>query len=354
MEELVETYIGRLPARLMDDPDTLQMLIVDEIERSLPKIISELAIPQPVDSNTMQLLQYRLRTGRGFRPFTGAEKKQSIEQLKHEAFLKHLRKVRELASEDLSSNTGGEPLAQQEFFWEGTNTKPTWIRALEDWTEIRALGTARVVEWKAASFASAKSLSSVVQDQTRLEIVEDVISKAVPDIEQQHGILEIPDTPIELQEPVAQRDVRQLVALLKDGRLLTFIEPATKDLIPRGIETIQVPDREVYRMLNLEDLMSEYHNLVAGESVAHTVELRLLDALIVALENEAQWSRINKRRFHLITKKHSIGLDAVENDELNELQRLADMHADSAQPLPFPELAMLRDYAHKLGFVERP
>ncbi len=353
MEELVETYIGRLPAYLVDDPDTLQLLIVDEIERSLPKIISDLEIPQPVDSNTIQLLQYRLKTGRGFRPFTPAEKKQSVEQLKREAFLRNLRKVRELASEDLSSNTTGGLVLQQELLWEGTNTRPTWIRAREDWTEIRALGTEQVVEWKAASFASAKPLSPAVQDQTRLEIVEGVLSKAVPDIEQQDGILEIPDTPIELQEPVAQRDVRQLVALLRDGRLLTFIEPETKDLIPRGIEMIQVPDREVYRMLNLESLMSEYHNLVAGESVARTAELRLLDALIVSLENEAQWSRINKRRFHLITKKHSIGLNTVENDELEELQRLADMHADAAQPLPFPELAMLRDYARKLGFVER-
>lgn len=354
MEELVETYIGSLPANLIDDPDTLQRLIVDEIERSLPKIISDLEIPQPVDSNTIQLLQYRLRTGRGFRPFTPAEKKRSIDQLKHEAFLKNLRKVRELASEDVNSNTTGEVGLHQELLWEGTNTRPTSIRAPEDWTQLHALGIGQVEEWKATSFASAKPLSPVVQDQTRLDIVEGVLSKPVPDIEQQDGILEIPDTPLELQEPVAQRDVRQLVALLKDGRLIAFIEPATKDLIPKGIETIQVPDREVYRVLNLQELISEYHNLVAGESVVRTAELRLLDALIVSLENEAQWSRINKRRFHLITKKHSLGLDSVENDELEELQRLADMHADSAQPLPFPELAMLRDYARKLGFVERP
>src|SRR5437762_4384030 len=150
MEELVETYIGRLPAHLIDDPGTLQILILDEIERSLPKIISDLEIPQPVHNNTMQLLQYRLRTGRGFRPFTSAEKKQSIEQLKHEAFLRNLRKVRDLASEDLSSNTTAELVLQQKLLWEGTNTRPTSVRASDDWTETRALGTEQGVEWKAA------------------------------------------------------------------------------------------------------------------------------------------------------------------------------------------------------------
>jgi len=330
------------------------MLIFDEIERSLPKIISDLEIPHAVDLNTMHLLQYRLRTGRGFRPFTAAEKQQSIEQLKHEAFLRNLRKVRELDSEDLSSTSAGESNLQQELLWEGTNTRPFGLREREDLTEIHTFKGEYIINWQTASFVSPKPLSPNVQEQTMVDVVEGALPKAILDIEKEDNILELPDTPIELQEPVAQRDVRRLIALLKDGRLLTFIDPAMNDLIPRDIDRIQVPDLEIYRSLNLEELMSEYHNLIAEESVPRFAELRLLDALIVSLENEAQWSRINKRRFHLITKKHSLGLDSAESDELEQLQHLADMHADSAQPLPFTELAMLKDFARKLGFVEGP
>lgn len=54
--------------------------------------------------------------------------------------------------------------------------------------------------------------------------------------------------------------------------------------------------------------------------------------------NTAKWAAINKRRFHLISKKHSrAGLSSAENAELEELQLLADKHADSVRALPIHE-----------------
>ncbi|HEU4343214.1 MAG TPA: hypothetical protein VFU31_16805 [Candidatus Binatia bacterium] len=348
MEQLIETEVGRLPTRLIDDSDTLKRLVIDEIERSLPDIISNLQMPEPLESSGMHLLQYRLRTGRGFRPLTAVERKQSIEQLQHEAFVKSLRKVQEVASTDLLSSATKK---FEKVVPEGTNLRHSRIGIPEDVTEIRAGGVEGPEKWESAAPITEITPFPVVPKRASLDTVEDVLIETIPETAQRDGILEIPDTPIELQEPVAQRDVRGLLALLRNRRLLTFVEPETRNLIHSGIEAIEVPDRKVYRALNLADLMSEYHDLVAGQPTARATELRLLDALIVSLENEAQWSRINKRRFHLITKKHSIGLESQENDELQELQRLADMHAESVLPLPFPELAMLKDYARKLGFL---
>jgi hypothetical protein len=171
--------------------------------------------------------------------------------------------------------------------------------------------------------------------------------------ESEAELLKLPNVPIELQEQLAGRDIRGLAALLDDNRLITLMEPAAAVFVNRRMEKILVADKNVYRKLNIEALLDEYHKIVRSQSLEipqdAATELRLLDALLVSLENEAQWGRINKRRFHLITKKHSIGLSRFETDELEELQALAEKQADTAQPLPFLDLAMLKDYARKIG-----
>jgi hypothetical protein len=351
MEDLMETGFGTLPAHLTNDVDRLKELIIDEIERSLPKIISGLEMPPPIDTHELHILQHRLRAGRGFRPLSPAERVKSVEKLKHEGFLKTLRKVQEQALLDLSFNNTGAGVCREPFSLETTNTRP-WHGVREDLTEIGVPEIKDIEKLESATISSPKAGYAILQEQTRVERPGELVSKAAPDIESKQSILEIPNTPIELQEPVAQRNVSGLIAVLKDGRLLTFVEPATLDLIPKDVDTIPIPDKRVFHSLNLDNLMSEYHDLAVAQSTAHAVELRLLDALIVSLENEAQWSRINKRRFHLITKRHSVGLDSAQNDELEELQRLADKHADSVQAIPFSELAMLQEYARKLGFLE--
>jgi len=166
--------------------------------------------------------------------------------------------------------------------------------------------------------------------------------------------LEIPDIPIELQESLADRDVRDLLALIRDGKLVSFIDPSVENLIPKGIKIIRVPRTKIYGALSLDRLIATYHDLAASDEVSPDLddELRLLDALIVAMEHEAQWSRINTRRFHLINKKHSLGLQGDEEEELDALDQLAERLMYAVQDLPFAELAMLKTYARRLGFEE--
>lgn len=351
MEDLVESGFGTLSVHLTNDVDSLKELIIDEIERALPKIISQLEMPPPINSHELHILQHRLRAGHGFRPLSSAERMKSVEKLKNEGFLKTLRKAQEQALLDLSFNDTGAAVFREPFSFGTTNTRP-WDGLKEDLTGIGLPEIKDTEKLESATISSARAGYAILQEQTRIGRPGELVSKALPDVESKQSVLEIPNTPIELQEPVSKRNVSGLIAVLKDGRLLTFVEPATLDLIPKDVEKIPVPDKKIFHSLNLDELMSKYHDLAIAQSAPYSVELRLLDALIVSLENEAQWSRINKRRFHLITKKHSVGLDAAQNDELEELQRLADKHADSVQAIPFPDLAMLQEYARKLGFLE--
>ena len=345
MEPVINTG---LPVHLLRDPDDLAEVIIDEIERSLPEIIASLNMPEPLDALNMHVIQLRLRSGRGFRPLTSTQRERSIRQLKDDAFLRNLKKVQELTWSDL--DTGNPkiaaipgPLISSEATtihnWEEARSVEATVVNIEDATKSEVV--------TGGSFRSASGIDARASKESAEEWSTGAV--LLPDEE---DLLKIPTRPIELEEPLSGRDVHGLVAVLKQGRLVTFIETGALNLIPKDVEAIPVPDRKVFRGLSLEDLMSEYHDLVTARSDAKLRELRLLDALIISLENEAQWSRINKRRFHLITKKHSLGLDPAEDDEFSQLQRLADMHADAVQPIPFSNLAMLRDYARKLGFDE--
>jgi hypothetical protein len=57
MEELVQTYIGKLPRYLALRSDVVTELVIHEIERALPKIISELEMPQPLDTGTRRQIE---------------------------------------------------------------------------------------------------------------------------------------------------------------------------------------------------------------------------------------------------------------------------------------------------------
>ena len=203
-----------------------------------------------------------------------------------------------------------------------------------------------------------KSVSDSMSRQASLGgFREDAVAKTIFTTRSHEvSILDVPNIPIELQEPIAGRDVRGLIALLRAGKLVAFLEPSASDLIPRGIEKIRVPSKRVYGSLRSEDLLSEFHGLAVSESVNQSTEsaneLRLLDVLLASLENEGQWSRVNRRRFHLINKKYAMGLTPEEVDELDTLQRLTEKQMYTAVKIPFTELAMLESYARSLGFHE--
>jgi len=183
---------------------------------------------------------------------------------------------------------------------------------------------------------------------------EAALASASHDYVDEDGLLEVSDIPIELQEPLANRDITDLLALLKGDRLVGFMELSAEKLIPKGIKKFRVPKTKVYSALNLEGLIAKYHELAISDDTSHELvdELEILDALIVAMEHEAQWSRINTRRFHLINKKHSIGLPPNEVEELNTLDKLAEKRMYTVQELPFAELATLKFYARRLDIEQ--
>lgn len=361
MESLVETGLHHLAEDVRGDVETLEKLVVDEIERSLPEIIAGLRIPTPLDRSARQRIEFKLMGRRGFRPLRGGERLSAIEQLKHQDFSTVLRDIQQIVSSGAHATASGRFVRQKEADFELTNQVPSRFSA----AEAAVAGTFSTTAFMSIEAETSSDVnktiradSNALQRQSVLGVsAEGTLAKTVLAAKTHEAYtLEVPNTPIELQEPLAERDIRGLIALLRAGKLVAFLEPSASDLIPRGIERIRVPNKRVYRSLRSEDLLSEYHRLAVSEKVDQSPErsneLRLLDALLVSLENEAQWSRINGRRFHLINKKHAVGLTSEELDELDTLQCLAQKQMYTDLKLPFGELAMLESYARNLGFQE--
>lgn len=361
MESLVETSLSNLLQGIEGDPAALSALIVDEIERSLPEIISGLQIPQPLDRSAIQLLEFRLMARKGFRSSTAGDKKKAIKRLTDESFSKVLRKIQQIMSNGAQASTTGRFLWREQDYPELTNQPLPQVNEAE--TVVRK--PFRPITLQSTQQETVDPLNGTVKpdsDTVQQEVIsgtfpEDMLAKTTITPQIYNGdILEVPKVPIELQEPLAGRDIRGLIALLRAGRLVAFLDPLASYLIPKGIEKIPVPTKKSYESLKSEDVQSEYHRLVVSETANHSQELsnefQLLDALLVSLENEAQWSRINRRRFHLISKKYVTGLAPQESEELDALQSLAQKQMYTALELPFAELAMLEEYARNLGFQE--
>jgi hypothetical protein len=62
----VDADLGVLLAEFSEDPESLQAVVIDEIERSLPQIISNLRIPPQSDMCNTQLLELGLLGSRAF------------------------------------------------------------------------------------------------------------------------------------------------------------------------------------------------------------------------------------------------------------------------------------------------
>ena len=354
--------LGSLLNEIGVNAGELRYLIVDEIERSLPGIISGLQIPPPLDRNTKRVFEFKLTGRKGFRPLRNKDRQSVIRQLEHEAFSSVLRTVQQAAMTNIHSSSSRK-IVKEEAVWELTNTRPLQLgKSAGIVTTTVPATVTRVAAQEISNFpkTAGGAGSNLVQLVQRL-LVESPSegTNAGTDLAREANIedmLEIPNIPVELQEPLAQRDICGLIAVLKAGRLVAFVEPAATHLIPKGLDKIQVPTKRLFRRLIVEDLLSEYYRLAMYEdidqSAEHSDELRFLDALLISLENEAQWSRINRRRFHLITKKHAGDLTVVEESELGKLQELADKRMHAALELPFNELAILETYASSLAISE--
>jgi hypothetical protein len=355
MQSSVATNLGFLLLEVSEDPKALQTLIIDEIERSLPEIISLLRIPPPIDKRRAQLIEFRLAGRPGFRRLNASERQKVTQQLENETFLKSLRKAQEVFSNGIQAGTAKRSGVVPTDSSEGITlladlvpetVRPSDTRTREVYAPLKQDRT-NVIDTQVASTGAQGDLPFGQLQGLRPE----TDSKLGEVLE---TTLEIPDIPVELQEPLADRDIRDLLALIKESRLIGFIEASVEKLIPKGIKKIRVPKTRLYAALNLENLIAAYHDLAVSDDVSYELadELNLLDVLIVAMEHEAQWSRINTRRFHLINKKHSIGLQTDEIEELNALDQLAHKQMYAVQKLPFAELATLKFFARRLDLEE--
>lgn len=351
----VDADLGVLFAEFSEDPESLQAVVIDEIERSLPQIISNLRIPPRSDMRYTQLLEFRLAGKPGFRRLNSGERETAIKRLENEKFLATLRKAQEAFSNGILAGT-----AKRAQIFVSDSSERSRVIADSAWDIVpnRAtpiLETFSQVNSGPTDMIVAPAGSHALQGELPFDVAEAVSSKTVQ-VEEDvlENIIEVPDIPIELQEPLLGRDIRDLLAIIKGDKLVSFVDASLKHLITGAVKKILVPKERIYANLNLDLLIAKYHDLAVSEegSEEGDGELLLLDCLIGAMEHEAQWSRINTRRFHLINKKHSIGLRTEEQRELDILDQLAEKQMYAVQDLPFSELAMLKTYSRRLGFVE--
>ncbi len=353
-QSLADIDLGGLLTQVSGDAEALKTLVIYEIEHSLPNIISSLKIPPPIEKHRLQVFEFRLAGKPGFRRLNSDEREKIAQQLQKETFLRSLRRAQEAFLNGVHAGTikhGAGISADQA---EGSRVVADPFSQSMSTTYPQAPEVASEVK-EQADFMDVPATAHDLQGALPFETSDSLLAKTVRDYEERPElILEIPDIPIELQEPLANRDIRDLIALFKGGRLVGFLDVVVDELIPRNIEKIRVPRRNTYAALNLENLIAAYHDLAVTDLITRDLadELRLLDALIASIENEEQWARINTRRFHLINKKHSIGLQSEEVEELDALDALAEKQMHAVQQLPFAELAMLKTYARRLGFEE--
>jgi hypothetical protein len=350
-----EVDLGLLLVEFSEDSQSLEALIIDEIERSLPDIISKLKIPPLSNMHHDQLLEFRLAGRPGFRRLNSSERETAARQLEHEKFLGSLRKVQEAFSNGILAGTSKRSETLLTDSSDGDKVSVASASHIVHTRDTPTPESSSRFDHETIKTVFASAGSHVLQGDLPFDVSETPMSKTVRDEEDLvEPALEIPDIPIELQEPLANRDIRDLFAVIKADKLVSFLDSSVKSRTPKGVRKIRVPNTRIYAALNLDRLIEKYHGLAVSEELTQDAddELRLLDSLIGAMEHEAQWSRINTRRFHLINKKHSIGLQGDEEKELDTLDKLAERQMYMVQDLPFAELAMLKTYARRLGFEE--
>ena len=100
-----ETELGTFLSDYSEDAESLQSLVIDEIERALPRIISNLRIPPSLDENDAQLLEFRLSGKPGFRRLNEKDREKAKKKLENETFLRSLRKAQETLSNGILAGT---------------------------------------------------------------------------------------------------------------------------------------------------------------------------------------------------------------------------------------------------------
>ena len=333
------THSGRIDSRLIAD------LVIQHIEQILPEIIEELNIPDPMSRAERWRLEAGVFGRPGFRPFRGAKKEEVIAVLKTDDVRRQLCSfVR--ASAHASFGGRGNYTVPKTLVLGGS----TWIGRSPSWehSDTKAIPVDLPLTSYSYSWIGAEgSESSDVPAKLPLMPMQSVKNFGF-----EGGIgTETRETAV--PHTLLKQDVRGRRALVKEGKLLGLPTDLPQDLVPKDMELIKFPNSETYRSLNLTTLLERYRalalDLPVNKPVTNEVgqELRLIECLVEALDVEERWAQINNRRFYLITKKHSRGLNSHEQSELDALQDLAWRRSETLAPLPFLELARLEEYAHQ-------
>lgn len=329
------------------NPTIVSELVIDCVERALPQIISELDIPNPMSRTARGMLHAKLTGRPGFRQLQGTSaRNEAMEKLRAEKIRRILRITQsKIALQPTDTNTFS--VTDVEDFGRGGSYPLHWLQG--------AATQAITTEVLARADRETEVIYSTETD--RIEPSAQVPTQTSLAVQVEEGLSAESLKP-ELPEPLSGGRISGYKALLKQGRLLGFLRDVVEDLLPRYVEAIDVPDRPVYRSLNYRMLLDRYRSLAPAVTRSEPVpvelvkELRLVDALLDALDIEEHWAGINKRRFHLITKKHTRGLRAEEESELAKLQDLAGRRVATLAPLPFDELARLEEYAKKASLKQ--
>jgi hypothetical protein len=352
MNEFIDSTNFTFEDSIAYKPGLLGDFIAQEIEFLLPDVIQSLQIPVVPDAGAKRRLEYSLKGAKGFRAIKKKARNKAVDKLKAIAFADALRVVQKTMWTRSQANSSNLVVLRDLPEMERTTSEPPlWSLTVanEPRYEVPTPTTEEVLE-------SSKAYDTVAATVTKAVAPERITDVALPPEKERLQLFDVPKIPIELQEPIVGRDIRGLIALLRRGKIVAFVEEVAGQLVSEDVEKIEIPNKKVFAKLDLAGLIAEYHALSSIENLHENAqrlkEFRLIDALLVAVENDEQWSRINARRFHLITKKYTLSLSSDENSELERLDQLAERQMYSALELPFAELAMVEAYAASVGLTQ--
>lgn len=316
------------------DPAVVADLVVSYIEQSLPSILQEVSLPKTMSPTQRSTERNRLRGKHGYRQVPKSARpliQAKLDQADRVDAFWNVRNQIKQASLPTASATLGPAFTVP---IDASAAPSVMRREIRDFTET-------FLPVRSHSFTGNRTAWNPRQDSTA-----ELSESTVRDIQASSFLGRL-----------SGADARGKFALIQKGRLIEFVDVklASADLLP-GTQQIEVPIQDLYKKLDLTALMKAYSRLAQGQplssSLSRVTEARLIDALVAALELEEQWGVLNRHRLYLITKRHTAGLRAGENRELERLQDVARERANRIAPRPLSTVEFLKDYVQKAGLSD--
>jgi hypothetical protein len=322
------------------DPEIIALAVIDCIEQTLPTIVEDLELPAEMSSTERKIQSSRLEQRPGFRRYPKSNRAAISDRLRQETNRDSFRIVRrQIQSTDLSTDLAN---VRADFIGRDSSTSTSGKPASASSSSVF------VASATAFSHAGEPARPRARTATDCVIIPEDIDADAIRQYE-------LPDDSDDQHSRLHGSDIREKFAIIFKGRVMRLSSTAPPaGTMPSGSEQVRVPNDDVYKFADSSNLLRRYTYLgtLASSNPAIARETRLIEALLDMLELEEQWENINRRRFHLITKKHLRGLRRQESDELDRLQTLAKQRADVLHPLPGSTAELLLDYSRRAGLLD--